>query len=171
MDIDNELAEAADAIASLRASGESTDGTARDVAQRYALATALKAECSALLDECAESLNDRMEGSTLHLPGVGLFQRTTRTRKRNRYDDTPERLQSDLVGAISAEVALDVATGDVDPMKRNVARAALDRLYEVASVGQPKAAARKSLSIAVDDYYEIDKVPSVTFRAGVEEAS
>jgi hypothetical protein len=171
VDIDNELAEAASAIASLRANGDATEGTARDVAQRFALATALKAECSALLDECSESLNDRMEGKTLHLPGVGLFQRGTKQRKRNRYDDTPDRLRSDVISAISGEVALDVASGEVDPMKRNVARAALDRIYEVMSVGAPKALARTSLGIAPDDYYEIDRVASVTFRAGIEEAS
>ena len=88
-----------------------------------------------------------------------------------RDGDAGRRMREDLAAAVASEVALDVATGEVDPMKRNVALAALRVAYEaIPSFSSLKQAGRERLKLRISDYRTYTNFYSVKLeRAGVEQ--
>lgn len=162
---------AADLINTLVANDEAIEGNVHDVATTYAEAVRLKAAAQSLIDACTESLIDRMEDDTTDVPGVGLFARTTTSRKRNRYDDSAEQMRSALAEAVARSISFDVATGELDPMKRNIARAAVNLATQHASVSGLKQTARTALDIAPDDFYEFHRTTTIKFTPGMEVAN
>ena len=63
-------------------------------------------------------------------PGLGHVVRAETSRSTWSSDSAPERLRDDLARAVADDVAIDIATGEIDPMKRNVALHALRAAYE-----------------------------------------
>lgn len=159
---------ATEQVDDLVTSDEVCDGTIEDVARNYAAALRLKAAAQDAIDACTESLLDRMESDEQNIAGVGSFARSTTNRKRNRYDDSADRMREALASAVARSVAFDVATGEIDPMKRNVARAAVELAVQHASVSGVKQSARQALGIAPDDFYEYQRTSVLKFSPGVE---
>lgn len=144
------------------------EGTVNDVAQNYADALRLKAVAQQAIDACTESLLDRLEDDQTNIAGLGSFARTTTNRKRNRYEDSAERMRSALIESVARHIAFDVATGEIEPMKRNVARAAVDLATQHASLSSLKQSARKALDLAPDDFYEYQRTATIKFTPGME---
>lgn len=164
----NTLQAAAEAVAVLVETDAVCDGSLDDVARSYADALRLKAVAQEAIDAAAESLLDRLEEDQTNIAGLGQFARSTTSRKRNRYDDSADQMRSALSEAVARSVAFDVATGEIDPMKRNVARAAVDLAVQHASVSGLKQSARKALGIAPDDFYEYQRTAIIKFTPGME---
>lgn len=159
---------AVDTVADLVETDAVCDGSLDDVARNYDAALRLKAAAQDAIDACTESLLDRLEDETTTIAGLGVFARTTTSRKRNRYDDSADRMRSALMEAVARSVAFDVATGEIDPIKRNIARAAVDLATQHASVSGLKQSARKALDIAPDDFYEYQRTATIKFTPGME---
>ena len=67
--------------------------------------------------------------------------------------DSGAQFREDFVSAVVREVATDIATREIDPMKRNVARAALTRaLQALPAVQALKKDEAKKLGLMMSDY-------------------
>jgi len=129
-----------------------TDGDVTDQAIRLDRLITL----SLLVKEAREmielSLAESMETDDLYTP-VGVLRRVERNTSAWRYEGASERLRDDLAMAVASSVAIDVATGEIDPAKRNVAMAAMRKAYEaIPSFSSLKVAGRKSLGLHIGDY-------------------
>ena len=166
MDTDAQMASA---ITSLAEQADAADeGTTEEVARRLDLAIQLKLIAQQYIDTCEVALAERMEDETLVINGVGLFKRGVRRSKRYKDQQSGSRYREDMIHAIATKAALDPATGEVDAGHRNIARTALGMVLTYASLGTPKAIARRDLNIAEDDYWDVSKTPKVELSRGVE---
>jgi hypothetical protein len=116
------------------------------------------------------SLIDSMEEDELVVPAIGVLKREEKSTSSWRDGDAGRRMREDLASAVAAEVALDVATGELDPMKRNVAMAALRVAYDaIPSFSSLKVAGRQRLGLDIGDYRRISTYYTVTL-ARMEES-
>jgi len=103
------------------------------------------------------SLIDSMDEDEMTFPGIGRVTRSEKLTTKWRDPGSGERMREDLAFAAASSVAVDVATGEVDPMKRNVALAAIRTAYEaIPSFNNLKVAGRKRLGLKMDDYLAYD---------------
>jgi hypothetical protein len=110
------------------------------------------------LARVAATLNDSV-GADMPANDVetewGMLHREPR-KSASWIDETSrDRLLDDLKVGIANELSLNVATGEHDPMIRNVALRTVETVYDMISVSDPKAAARRRLGIALDEYKAI----------------
>lgn len=99
------------------------------------------------------SLAESMEIDDLPVDGVGVLHRIEKRTSTWAYAGAGERMRDDLAMGVAREVALDVATGELDPMKRNVAMAAMRAAYEaIPSFSEIKVAGRRRFGLRMDDY-------------------
>lgn len=121
-DIDQSLTDMATA-ADQANPDEATDGTIDDLARRLDMIDRTQAVLREARDGIVLALAENMEEDTV-LTGVGMIRRKERRpSKQWRDDEAVDRFHDDLVRAVADEQALDTATGEMDPMKRNVAAA------------------------------------------------
>lgn len=102
---------------------------------------------------CEQQLVDAMPEDTMTVQFVGPVHRVERSGSAWKTKTSGEQMRSDLKRAVADSIAVDVATGDMDPMKRNVARATMDLAFEVipsfSSLGK---AGRERLGLHITDY-------------------
>ena len=99
------------------------------------------------------SLADSMEEDQMLVPGVGKLTRSEKKSWSWRDGHAGERMREDLAIAVATEVALDVATREVDLEKRNVALEALRVAYDaIPSFSTLKNAGARRLRLKVGDY-------------------
>jgi hypothetical protein len=116
------------------------------------------------------SLIDSMEEDELVVPGIGALKREEKVTWTWRDGDAGRRMREDLATAVAAEVALDVATGELDPMKRNVALAALRVAYEaIPSFSSLKQTGRTRLGLDIGDYRRKSTYYAVSLAREVEQ--
>jgi len=110
-------------------------------------------------------LAESMEADEEVVSGVGVLKRHKRDRSTWRYPEAGNQMREDLASAVAREVALDVATGEMDPMKRNVALAALRTAYEaIPSFSSLKVTGSKRLGLKLWDYRKSDEYYTVTLE-------
>ena len=101
-----------------------------------------------------ESLSGSMEYDRIRMP-YGELVREETSRERWKDDGANERLRDDLAEAVAVDIAMDVATGEIDPMKRNVALAALRAAYvAIPSFSSLKVDGRRRFHLSLGDYRE-----------------
>jgi hypothetical protein len=143
------------ALAELRGIPEDawTDGPVSDRAMRLDRALALMQMLKEGIRDIELSLIDSMEEDEVIVTGVGKLVRSRASSAVWKDKESSKRLRDDLAAAVAQEIALDVATGEMDPMKRNVALATLRLAYEaIPSFATVKVAGRDRLGIDIFDY-------------------
>jgi len=143
---------------------EWTEGSHFDLALKLGRAE----ELISLLQERREWLQlvlaDSMEADEEVTP-VGVLHRHEKERSTWRYPEAGKQMRDDLAAAVAHEVALDVATGEVDPMKRNVALHTLRTAYEaIPSFSSIKVAGLKRFRLRMEDYRSRETYYSVSLE-------
>ena len=130
-----------------------TDGPVTDRGIRLHRLLALGAVIDDLTDQINESLIGDMEGDVVDVPGMGRLHREEVTSSAWSDSHARERMQDDLTQAVARVVARDVATGEVNPMKRNVAIHTMrTALAAIPSFSTLLKAGRTQLGLHIDDY-------------------
>jgi hypothetical protein len=130
-----------------------TEGTAADLGLRLHRLRVLEALVHNLAAAVEQTLVDSMEEDTVVVTGVGPVRRTEKNSSRWKSKDSADRLRADLSNAVANSVAIDVATGDIDPMKRNVARATMSLALEaIPAFSSLNKAGRERLGLYISDY-------------------
>ena len=131
-----------------------TDGTIEDRGLRLHRLRVLDDLVTTLIAAIEESLASSMEYDRIRMP-YGELVREEVKRERWKDEHASDRLRDDLAEAVAVDIAMDVATGEVDPMKRNVAIAALRAAYvAIPSFSSLKVDGRRRFHLHLDDYRE-----------------
>lgn len=142
-----------------------TDGPLFDRTVRLDRAKAMIEMLEEGIREIELSLIDSMEEDELTFPGIGQVKREEKWTSSWRDGDAGRRMREDLASAVAAEVSLDVATGEMDPMKRNVALAALRMAYEaIPSFSTLKTVGRERLGLRIGDYRRSSSYYTITLN-------
>lgn len=149
--------------------GDPSDGTTDELAERYLAARALANEFTAIGDAIELELAARMETDELRVPGVGVLVRSPEKRSawRDKHASAEFRYQVGL--AVVREIALDIATGELEPVKRNVAQATVDLLFDVVPAFSSVKRRGHSLGIHPDDYRTSTEIYKVTIDTAPED--
>src|SRR5262245_30226161 len=146
---------------------EWTNGNLRELGIRYHRLRALMNICRFAADEIEEDLAATMETDIVDVPGVGRLLRSEVHPSSWRADNSAEQMRDDLARAVAQSIALDIATGEIDEMKRNVAMATMRAAYEaIPSFSSLKQAGRRRFGLMIGDYRTYD----TRYRVTVEEA-
>ena len=128
------------------------EGPLTDRAIRLDRLLALTAQLRKIQDWLELNLAEDMEDDTVVTP-VGTLRRTPVNRSAWANSGSGERMRDDLAHAVAADIAMDVGTGELDPIKRNVALAALRAAYDaIPSFSEIKVAGRKRFKLRMEDY-------------------
>jgi hypothetical protein len=128
------------------------DGDITDRAIRLDRVVALVALLKVAQADLELDLADSMVDNEMPTP-VGVLRRLEIRRSTWATAHAGDRMRDDLARAVAAEVAMDNATGEIDPLKRNVAMAALRAIYEaIPSFTEVKVAGRKRFGIDMGLY-------------------
>lgn len=142
-----------------------TEGPLFDLALRLERVKALRNHLNEVESWLELTLAERMEADEVPVEGVGLLKRARATRSSWKYEDSAEKMREDLANRVAEEVSLDVATGEYDEMKRNVARAAMRAAYEaIPSFSNLKVSGQRRLNIHIWDYRTTDYYYRVTLE-------
>lgn len=110
-----------------------------------------------------QSLADSMETDRIDVPSLGQLVREEVVRERWKGDGAGERLRDDLAMAVAQDVAMDVGTGELDPIKRNVALATMRAAYDaIPSFSSLKVAGRRRFGLHIADYRDYSTGYKVT---------
>lgn len=142
-------------LAELRGVNEEdwTHGTLTELGLRLHRLRAMQAFLQELIAEIEESAAADMETETMDIPGLGRLRREEKTSESWRAENSGAQMRDDLAVAVAQSVAMDNATGEIDPMKRNVAMAAMRLAYEaIPSFSTLKVAGRSRLGLHIGDY-------------------
>lgn len=130
-----------------------TEGTVSEVALRLDRVEYLIAKLNEISGWLETVLTESMEEDAFELPGIGLFHRQEKKRSTWRYKHSGEQLRNDLAAAVAADVSMDVATGELDPLKRNIALATMRAAYEaIPSFSSINVPGRKRFGLDLEDY-------------------
>lgn len=130
-----------------------TEGTRFDLAVRLSRTDALLSMLHEARGWMELMLSESMESDEEVVPAVGVLHREEKSRSKWRYPGAGDQLREDLTAAVARTVATDVATGELDPMKRNVVIAAMRTAYEaIPSFSSLKVAGQRRLSLDMKDY-------------------
>ena len=130
-----------------------TDGPTDDVALRLHRLRVFISTLQFYADACEQTLIDSMEGDSMIARHVGQVRRVEKTSSTWIGEHASSRLRDDLTQAVANNVATDIATGGIDPMKRNIARAAMSLALEaIPSFSSLNKAGRERLGLHLDDY-------------------
>jgi len=144
---------------------EWAEGDTQELARRLLRLDELAAAVRELRADIADTLTGSMEVDEMIVPGVGVLRRSETTTSTWNHNASAEMLREDLAAAITAEVATDIATGEIDEMKRNVARATMRAAYDVIpSFSSIKAAGPKRFGVRISDYRSY----GVTYKVAVQ---
>jgi len=145
------------------------DWTTGDLLDRAVALSRLKevvALCKEAMTELELSLAESMTEETMITP-VGLLRRTEKVTSTWKYDGAGDLFRDDLANAVVMRVAVDVGTGEMDPVKRNVAREALRVLYDVIpAISTVKSGAKRAIGIDVGDYRSFSRHYAVELQGG-----
>jgi hypothetical protein len=146
-----------------------TDGSDRELAMRLERVMTLQSQLEFARSEIELALAERMETDEQVVPGVGVLRRSEATRTSWRNEHSADQMRDDLAAAVSNNVAIDVATGDIDPMKRNIALHAIRTAYEaIPSFSNLKQAGRDRLGLHIGDYRTYATYYRISLETGDE---
>jgi hypothetical protein len=149
--------------------GSWTEGPFDDVARRFALLTRVTAVVNELLGDLNDQLVASMEDDTMTVPGVGVLAREKVTRSTWKDKTASADLRENLVTNVARVVAQDVGTGDVDPVKRNIAiHAVKTALAAIPSFDKLTQAGAKALGMRISDYRDYSDAYKVKITEPLE---
>jgi hypothetical protein len=141
------------------------DGPVSDVGLRYHRLLAVERLVHSLCESLQLQLVDSMDSDLVGFPG-GRLVRTEVNSSAWKTKDSGKQLRDDLTRAVADNIALDVATGDMDPIKRNVARATmLLALEAIPSFSNLNKAGRERLGLQMSYYRDYGTTYKVTVEA------
>lgn len=144
-----------------------TDGHMSELALRLDRVVALMKKLAEVQAWLELDLADRMEADVVPVPGIGSLKRTPFTSSGWKYDGAGERMRDDLADAVAKDIAMDVGTGEYDPIKRNVALAAIRAAYEaIPAFSSLKAAGPKRFNVRISDYRNYSTAYRVSLEVG-----
>lgn len=130
-----------------------TDGPVFDLAYRLDRVEGLITTLQEIASWLELVLSESMIEDDLPIPGIGYLHRQEKQRSTWRYPGASDEMRQNLAEAVASDVARDVATGEIDPMKRNVALAALRAAYEaIPSFSSIKVPGRIRFHVDLEDY-------------------
>lgn len=142
-----------------------TEDTVFELALRLDRVVALHRHLAEVQSWLELALAERMETDDVPVEGVGMLHRTEAKRSSWRYGHSADQMREDLAVAVATNVALDVGTGEVDPMKRNIALHAIRTAYDaIPSFSNLKVAGRERLGLKISDYRSYDTYYRVTLE-------
>jgi hypothetical protein len=128
------------------------DGDTPELARRYRLALEAGAALRQLVDDLSDELAARMEADQVRVPGVGMLERKRERRSTWLHEHSSVEFRKAVGDTAVNRIALDVGTGELDPVRRNIGRAVVDLLWEyVPSFSSVKAAGKRD-GIDVDQF-------------------
>lgn len=146
-----------------------TEGTVDELGLRLHRVRVLQVVLHRIGQDISDTLVASMTEDAMAFPGGQLHREPAGT-SAWVHDGASERMRDDLARAVANDVALDVATGEVDPMKRNIALRALRTAYEVIpSFSTLKVAGRRRLGLRIDDYRSFGTSYKITIEAPDDE--
>ena len=141
------------------------EGTVVDRGLLLARLRRLASTVASIADEVEESLVGSMETEVVEVPGLLRMERTESRRSTWHDEASPSRMRDDLAGAVAIDVALDVGTGELDPVKRNIALATMRAAYEaLPSFSSLKQAGARRFGLNIGNY----RAFSTTYKVMVE---
>lgn len=158
------------ALAELRGikSEQWVEGTVRDRAIVLDRVRELSRVLADATTELELSLIDSMESDELLVPGVGLFKRVPSRSSTWRDGDASRRMRKDLARAVADHIALDVATGELDEGKRNVALATMrEALDVIPAFSSLKQGSRERFGLDIEDYRTFTTYYSIKVEAAL----
>ena len=129
-----------------------TDVDLPELARRLQQSKALAARLKDLTDALELEIAARVEQDITVVPGVGIVRRGYTRRSQWRDSDSASILREDIGHAVTTTVARDNATGEIDPFKRNVARATVDAMYEILPAFYSIKAGAKKYGLRIGEY-------------------
>lgn len=141
-----------------------TDGELADLARRLSTAQRAMAVLRTMAEDLTLEISARVESDLTPVPGVGVIERGYTRRSNWKDEHSSERLRHDLGEAVVTTISLDLATGELDPVKRNISRATVSALMEClpafSSIKQPA----HRFGIRIGEYRDYGDVPVVRIR-------
>jgi hypothetical protein len=132
---------------------QASEGTLADVARRLDAALRIRNAADLIANECEQRLVDDMDTDGLTVAGVGLVTRQEVKRSSWRDDAASSRFREDVARAIVDDIALDPATGELDAVKRNIARATMSLAMDVLPSFQGlRSGMARHIGIDLGDY-------------------
>ena len=145
-----------------------TEGHVSELALRLDRVKALAEKLDEIKTWLEIDLADRMDTEYLPIPGIGRLHKTESTSSGWKYDGAGDRMRDDLAQAVAKDLSMDIATGELDPMKRNVALAAIRAAYEaIPAFSSLKAAGPKRFGVHISDYRNYSTTYKVALEVGV----
>lgn len=101
----------------------------------------------------SDTLVGSMETDEMTIPGVGRITRVEKTQPSWKYPGANDQMRDDLAQAVANSISVDIATGEIDTARRNIALAAMRMAYEVIpSFSNLLKAGRERLGLHIGDY-------------------
>lgn len=129
-----------------------TEGPLADLARRHKQITDILASTKTIRDALELAMAENMEEDTL-TAGAYTVVRDRGVGSRWKTGESGERMREDITDAVATKVATDVMTGEVDPMRRNLIRAAMTYVWDaLPAPSSVKKSGREQLGIRLSDY-------------------
>lgn len=149
---------------SLLGLADPTEGSLVDLAARYRAAREWARDFSEIADAIELELAPRMEDDTVAVDGVGTLVRTLEKRTAWKDRHASAEFRRYVADMVVREIALDVASGELEPVKRNVATATVDLMLDVLPAFSSVKARGRQLGIDTEDF----RSTSEFYRVGIE---
>jgi hypothetical protein len=143
------------------AAEEWIDGPVPDIGRRLAMARWILVRIQRAVNDMSDALALSMEEDSLTVDGFGILKRTPIKSSRWRYEESAQRLRDDVRDAVVSSIAMDIATGEVDPVKRNIARVAIDRVWDIVPSFSTIKAAGRSYDLDINEYRDFVTVNKI----------
>jgi hypothetical protein len=132
--------------------GDWINGPVNEVGRRMALLRMIEAAVKERITDVQDALILEMEADAMRLDGYGALRRVPVESSRWREKDSGSRFRNLVAEVVVGKVALDIATGELDPVKRNIARATVKQLYDFIPAFSSVKAAGRSEGIDLDEF-------------------
>lgn len=145
-----------------------TDGTLPELAQRYRAAREWARDFTDIADMIELELAARMEHDAEAIDGVGMLVRSLEKRTAWRDKTSSADFRDHVADMVVKEISLDVATGELEPVKRNVAAATVALMLDVVPAFSSVKARGRQLGIEMDDFRTTSEVYKVNIELEVD---
>jgi hypothetical protein len=139
----------ADALMSME---DPTEGTFDELCWRWRDAQVWRKQLDDVIAALETDMVSRMEEDHQPVRGLGLMRRYKAKQTAWRDGSASADFRRDVGDVVVNHVAMDIATGELDPVKRNIARATVATLYEVIPAFSSVKARGQAMGIDLDQY-------------------